>query len=99
MMDEDVEDLVMNVMVGDAEAFIKLIDFAERNYRKALYITGFVNIGDYTLIKSCTYILIDRLNGVAYALVNNGKPEVASFEVDGEGVMAVVNEVCGGDED
>ena len=98
-MEEEVKDLVMNVMEGDAEAFIKLIDFAERNYRKVLYITGFVDIGDYTLIKSCTYILIDRFNGVAYALINNGEPEVASFEVDSGDVAAVVNEVCGGDED
>ncbi|MFP3174234.1 MAG: hypothetical protein RXR44_06660 [Vulcanisaeta sp.] len=98
-MGDSVEELVMGIEDGDAGSFIKLIDFAERNYGKMLYTMGFVDIDGYMLIKSCTYILIDRFNGVAYALVNDGKPKVASFEVDGEDVAAVVNEVCGGDED
>ncbi|WP_252900269.1 hypothetical protein [Vulcanisaeta sp. JCM 14467] len=95
--EESLEDLLVGVEDGDVDSFVKLVRFVEDNYRKALYTMGYVELGDYVLIKSCTYILLSS-DGMAYALVNGDKPEVISLEVHG-GINEVIDEVCGPDEE
>lgn len=79
-MEDSIEDLLIGIEDGDAESFMKLIRFVEDNYRKVLYTMGYVELGDYILIKSCTYILLSN-DGMAYALLNGDKPEVISIEL------------------
>ncbi len=88
---------MVGVEDGDVESFMKLIRFVEDNYRKALYTMGYVELGDYILIKSCTYVLLSS-DGVAYALLGGDKPEVIDFETNGD-INEVIDEICGSEED
>ncbi|WP_054853508.1 hypothetical protein [Vulcanisaeta distributa] len=96
-MEDSIEDLLVGVEDGDVESFMKLIRFVEDNYRKALYTMGYVELGDYILIKSCTYVLLSS-DGVAYALLGGDKPEVIDFETNGD-INEVIDEICGSEED
>ncbi|GAB6947252.1 hypothetical protein JCM16161A_13820 [Vulcanisaeta sp. JCM 16161] len=96
-MEGSIEDLLIGVEDGDVESFMKLIRFVEDNYRKVLYTMGYVELGDYILIKSCTYILLSN-DGMAYALLNGDKPEVISLEAVGS-INEVIDEVCGSEEE
>ncbi len=96
-MEDSIEDLLVGVEDGDVESFMKLIRFVEDNYRKVLYTMGYVELGDYMLIKSCTYILLGS-DGMAYALLGGDRPEVISLEVNGS-INEVIDEVCGSGEE
>ncbi len=88
---------MVSVEDGDVESFMKLIRFVEDNYRKVLYTMGYVELGDYILIKSCTYILLGS-DGMAYALLgDNDRPEVVNLETNGD-INEVIDEVCGSEE-
>ncbi|WP_054841676.1 hypothetical protein [Vulcanisaeta distributa] len=96
-MEDSIEDLLVGVEDGDVESFMKLIRFVEDNYRKALYTMGYVELGDYILIKSCTYVLLSS-DGMAYALLGGDKPEIIDFETNGD-INEVIDEICGSEED
>jgi hypothetical protein len=95
-VEDSVEDLLVGVEDGDAEAFMKLVSLVEDRYRKVLYTMGYVELGDYLLVKACTYILLSS-DGAAYVLFSGDKPEVMSLEAVG-GINEVVDEVCGSEE-
>ncbi|ADY02097.1 hypothetical protein VMUT_1896 [Vulcanisaeta moutnovskia 768-28] len=96
-MEDSIEELLIGVEDGDVEYFMKLIMFVEDNYRKVLYTMGYVELGDYILIKSCTYILLSN-DGMAYALLGGDKPEIVDFETNGN-INEVVDEVCSSEEE
>ncbi|MGC9152708.1 MAG: hypothetical protein ACP5GY_03115 [Vulcanisaeta sp.] len=96
-MEDSIEDLLVGVEDGDAEAFMRLVSLVEDRYRKVLYTMGYVELGDYILVRACTYILLSS-DGVAYVLLGSDRPEVMSLEVVG-GISEVVDEVCGSEEE
>ncbi len=96
-MEDSIEDLLVGVEDGDAEAFMRLVNLVEDRYRKVLYTMGYVDLGDHILVKACTYILLSN-DGVAYVLLGSDKPEVISLEAVG-GINEVIDEVCGSEEE
>ena len=88
--------LLENVRRGDIQSFIEIINEVESMYKKSMYVMSMVDMGDFTLIRSCTYIIVDKRSGSAYALVDDeeGGSIVEVDEVDVESPWHVANTVC-----
>ncbi len=91
-----VDELIARIELGDVDSFLELVKFVEDNYRKMLYTFGMVELNDYVILKSCTYVVIDKELGFAYALVNDrGELKVVSYPIDSiEDAEALIADLC-----
>jgi hypothetical protein len=94
--------LLREIEMGDARSFMEIIEELEDKYRKSMYLTNTVDTGELALVRSCTYILLDRINHMAHVLLGD-EERVVSFEVPEDArIEEISDSICtllGDDED
>ncbi|GEM_PF-1937573 len=83
-MRRGIVELIDHAKKGDVNAFIELVNVLEQLCKYPLLTRRQAWLGkDLVLVKNCTYILIDKKEKLAYALVNmNGTYTVMKFDIE-----------------
>jgi len=87
--------LLREVEMGDADSFMEIVRELENSYRKSMYITNTVDTGELVLIKSCTYILLDKTKGLVHILLEDEGKVVTLEAASHVGIEELSEEICG----